>query len=468
MTKRGFGGVRPSGEPTRRESEILFEIPQRKGSLAWKSSNPPVQKYLDYLSRYSKSEDSRINYLDILRRFCGETNMMPEQLVCLSQLEVEFLVQQTIDRMNNEHKSRRYVNTVLKRLRTFFKANGFDDLNVHQLHVPRRYRSKREYITTREDNWAMADATTCPRDRAIMLCLWTSGLRMSTFRALNYGDIREELENGATCIRIVVEPYLKERVHGACKGNIPYYTFISSEAVDALKVYLNQRREIYGELHDDDPLFSSRWRQYDKRDRPKSRLSHTHINRILKDAARLASIDDWKWISAHTLRKSFESVLRSTTIDGGRMDPSCQQILFGHILPGSQDTYYDRNDVQYHLEEYRKLNFSRPRDMRMSDHLMATLRAARDISEAPDVILHQYIHTHYDDTLVWDRLPDDRRITILNDAIEWWRSEHPSGRAPEQTDIVVDQSEVEDYLKRGYKFVDNLGDRAIVRLPGGG
>jgi len=31
----------------------------------------------------------------------------------------------------------------------------------------------------------------------------------------------------------------------------------------------------------------------------------------------------------------------------------------GHILPGSQDVYYDKADVEFHRREYARLDFSR-------------------------------------------------------------------------------------------------------------
>ena len=40
------------------------------------------------------------------------------------------------------------------------------------------------------------------------------------------------------------------------------------------------------------------------------------------------------------------------------MDNSTQQFLFGHILPGSQDTCYDKTKDEYHRSEYLKLDFT--------------------------------------------------------------------------------------------------------------
>jgi len=47
----------------------------------------------------------------------------------------------------------------------------------------------------------------------------------SALVALNYGDIREELEKGEEHVKVPVYPEMKERVSDACKGEIPYYTF---------------------------------------------------------------------------------------------------------------------------------------------------------------------------------------------------------------------------------------------------
>ncbi len=39
------------------------------------------------------------------------------------------------------------------------------------------------------------------------------------------------------------------------------------------------------------------------------------------------------------------------------MDKGTQEFLFGHILPGSQDAYYDKDKIGFHRTEYEKLNF---------------------------------------------------------------------------------------------------------------
>jgi hypothetical protein len=75
-------------------------------------------------------------------------------------------------------------------------------------------------------------------------------------RALHYGDIKEELEAGIALLLIDIKPdILKARVHIAAKGRIPYYTFISKEAVEALLCYFNKRKRYYGDIGEDEHVF---------------------------------------------------------------------------------------------------------------------------------------------------------------------------------------------------------------------
>jgi integrase len=273
---------------------------------------------------------------------------------------VEELIQGYVDCLAKQNASRSYLNTIIKRLRTFFHVNGYTDLKLHRYYQPTRYRRRDEYIPTKAEVHAMANASGSNRDRAIVLVLWSSGLRVSTFCALNYGDVSgEPYEHGESCVLLPVYPEMKTRVPAACKGEIPYYTFICPDALDAVKVYLLEREELYGRLEPEDPLFHSDWHLWKRSERSHRRLGRRGVGLIVKKAARRSGIKNWQLVTSHCLRKAFESVLHSPTRTGGRLDKGTQQFLFGHILPGSQDTYYDKSRIDFHRQEYAKLVFSR-------------------------------------------------------------------------------------------------------------
>lgn len=379
---KAFGKFYP-GRPTSGKSfEVRFKIDKSDG---WKSGLPSVQNLLDHLARYTSSESSREIYLNVLKRFCEWSGYDPEKLVRLAKKAVEKLVQGYVDELAKKDRSKAYINSLIKRLRTFFRVNGYvrgKELTIRAYHVPARYRKIPEYIPTKSEVHAMADAAGSRRNRALILTLWSSGLRVSTLCALNFSDVETELANGEPYIIIRVYPEMKRRVADACKGQISYYTFLCPEAGLALRTYLIEREEKYGKIRSEDPLFYSDWTLWNREERSSKRLGRRGVGLIIKKVARLAGIPQWTYVTPHCLRKAFESVLRSPTVDSGRMDKATQEFLFGHILPGSQDPYYDRTKVDFHREEYAKLDFSRSgMSRKMIDKLIDVLELEKYLSE---------------------------------------------------------------------------------------
>jgi len=339
-----------------RQFERFFGITSREGSEAWKSKYKSVQNLLDHLSRFGKSESSKEVYLNQLRRLCIWLKLDPDQLANLPKHKVEMSVQRFVDQTAGLNRSRAYVNSMIKRFRTFFRVNNKSP-KLHAYSIPPRYRKRPEYIPTISEARAMAIAAESLRNRSLILAAWSSGLRVSTLCALNYGDIANDLSADCASVRIPIYPDMKRRLPDACKGNIPYYTFICREAVEALRTYLRDRSEKYGSLDSESPLFHAEWTLWDRKERSDKRLGRRTVAKVIRRAAKLAGISQWIYITPHTLRKAFESVLRNPTVDGGRMDKGTQEFLFGHILPGSQDAYYDKDKIGFHRNEYEKLNF---------------------------------------------------------------------------------------------------------------
>jgi integrase len=203
----------------------------------------------------------------------------------------------------------------------------------------------------------MADAAGSLRDRAIILSLWSSGVRVSTLCALDYRDVVTELENDEPHVMIPIYPEMKTRVADSCKGLIAYYTFISAQAGNSLRNYIREREE-GSKLGRQDALFCSNWNLWLSEERSRKRIGRRGIELIVKKSAKLGGILQWKHVTPHCLRKSFKSILRSNTKDGGRLDSGTQEFLMGHILSGTQDAYYDKTKVDFHRDEYAKLDFS--------------------------------------------------------------------------------------------------------------
>lgn len=392
-----------SQRTTDKYSQITFQNQPRNSvkcfkSLkvnGWRSEYVSVDVLLRHLSRKCGSEASRRVYLNRLHSFCVYAEMDPDTLIRLPKDVIEGLVQDFVDGYNDGKHSIRYLNNMIELLKTFFKVNGFKgakELEVERYYMPARYRKVLEYIPKKNEVYNMADSACSLRDRAIILTLYSSGIRNSTLRALLIRDVEEELSKSVSNLLIPVYPEMKLIDPFACKGNISYFTFTCDEATEAIKLYLRERKEKYGEILSHEPLFASDYNQIDRNERKSKILSPRQLQFIIKTAARRAGIPQWRLITPHCLRKAFETVLHSELIDGGRLDPKIQEFFMGHILPGSEDAYFDKTKIEYLRAEYAKLNFGRVVvENKFKVLRMAVARVFEGTGIDPDKVMEEYV-----------------------------------------------------------------------------
>lgn len=307
----------------------------------WSSECESVDKLLRHLRRRSKSTSTRRTYLQKIRGFCEAVEMDPDELVELPKDRAEELVQGYADSYNTSEYSVKTTNLVLTALRTFFRANGFKNsrsLEVESYHMPSRRGKMDEQVPQKHEVYLMADSARSLRDRAIVLTLYSTGLRNSTLRALRYKDVKEELLQELTNIKIPVYPEMKEVLPPACKNGVTYFVFACREATEALRRYLQNRTDRWGEIGDEDPLFASKYNQVNSSRRNRKFLTARQLRNVVKSAAKRAGLQQWKDTSPKSLRKSFENVLRSKTADGNRLDTKVQEFFMGHVLGGARTT----------------------------------------------------------------------------------------------------------------------------------
>ena len=120
----------------------------------------------------------------------------PGELVPAS-LETREVAQKFVNEMLNsgKHESARYARACLA---SFFRAN---DVSLH-LDPISKFTKKTEVIPTKEQVYVMADYTRSLRDRAIILCMYQSGLGVTPLRNLNYGHVKEQIEKNRIPIRV--------------------------------------------------------------------------------------------------------------------------------------------------------------------------------------------------------------------------------------------------------------------------
>jgi integrase len=321
----------------------------------WKSSYDSVNKALRHYSRKVRSEKTRENFGITLMLFCKHSSLDPDAIVASGPAEVSKICQDFTDHLREKGYSIIYVNVSQAYLKTFFKENGFiaeREVKVERYHQPSRYHKKAEYIPDSEEIRRMGYASGSAKNRAMIFTLYTSGLRNSTLRAIRLGDLKQELETKLNAVKIPVYPEMKSIDSAACKGDIPYYSFIESETIRAIREYLSEKKERFGEIAETEPLFCSDSNQVARDEQRHTPVSKNGLERMVKRAAKQAGIERWNDVTPKCLRKAYESALRNN-----RLDPKDQEFLMGHILPGTQDPYYDSTKVEDLRTKYAKIDF---------------------------------------------------------------------------------------------------------------
>lgn len=436
---------------------------------SWHSRCVSVQRLLDYLRlRKSGSARSARSHCNSLGRFCVHCGTTPDEVTKLPRDEIEELVQQHCDmlmeRSRRNGPSARYANTTLASLKTFFACNGFNrkngsELRVSNYHQPPRTRNTPEYVPTLREGLTMAERSKSKRDRAIVLTLATTGLRNSALRAMKVGDILAELRDGRQVLLIQVEPdWNNNRVSGSCKNCIPYYTFTARIATEAIKAMIAEREATFGACLPEETLFMSNYNQIAPAQRRLKTLTARELQVVVKKAAKAADIVDWNNVHVQTLRKVFESVLRSPLIDGGAMDPKDQEFLMGHLLPGSQDNYYDHSKVERMREIFSKLVFeNKPHVHDLS------LQMWQKFAKVLGVDASQVTETRAMKEKELQRklsMQEEEELLeqLVGQAIQGIR------QGVSAKDKIVQLIELQQHIESGWSFVASLGDgRAVIR-----
>ena len=358
-------GPKGHRRPQRTEARSYLKI--AIGGDGWHSQFSSLDKAFQYLQvRKSNSSDTMKQLSSLLYRLCEFSKKTPDELVRLDKEELERLVDTFVKKEIWDHSEwGKTANTSVAILKVFFRENGFrrergEELELTKYRVPPRTLKREEYIPDPTEAIRMANA--CgggSRDRALIMILAFSGLRNSTLRALRYRDVKDELLAGKENLLIRVRRDMKKIIPGACKGEIPYYTFSTKTTTEALKHYLEERLRKNGSIDDDAPLFPTTFTWISNRDRREhTPLSQRELEFIVQKAARLARIEKWNVVTPHKLRKTFHSFLRNQPPEA-RLDGKDQEFLVGHMLPGSQDTYYDKTKTEEMRTKFAKLVIER-------------------------------------------------------------------------------------------------------------
>jgi integrase len=209
--------------------------------------------------------------------------------------------------------------------------------------------NNRKVNLTKDDIRKLVSAAKTLRDRAIILVLYQSGMDLATLRSLKVRDVQRGLESGEVPLRL----NLQRRKEG-----VEYHSFISTDAIEAVRAYLQERMRRDKALDPESPLFIrekvvKEWTYKDgvKRKRsPVPEIANSLVEKFFREIAveaKLISAEEiatrhFNAVHPHCLRTAFATAMRNSGADFGTIE-----FFLGHKLPGAAGAYIGDVDQAY-------------------------------------------------------------------------------------------------------------------------
>jgi integrase/recombinase XerD len=328
---------------------------------------PEIKKWVR-----EKSEGSVNNYLTAMKLYMNFTGLNPDQMLDEAEEDMkksrrdrglpesrlldfhEYLLTK-----HSKMKGRKTGSTGVSKnlakmyfsaIRGFYKANGFF-LNVK---TPRATNKKENFkLELRpKDVKKLVDLATYLRDKSIILCMFQSGMDVSTICSLNYGDIARQLKEEKAPLMIHVN---------RDKESVEFHTFLGRDAIEALKLYIQERERKYGEkLQHDTPLFVKEGAKKLSFERITTNLIQNMFRDLVLTAGIVTEdeleVSDINPARPHALRSAFSTILK---LEG--VNELFVEYMLGHAIP------YNGAYFRPHPEELRKVYSEHERALSISE-----------------------------------------------------------------------------------------------------
>jgi len=295
--------------------------------------SPALKYWQDEIA--TKGEATKEIYARNFAEFLKFVNMNPDQLLAQRQddilnrdiktqrrIESQFL--SFIAKKKKEGYAAATLQIIFASIRSFFEIH-YCPLRMRRKDYPTgdsngvRRATKEAILKVLYDKRTRNKAT----ERAMFLFLKDSGLRISDARRLNCGFFLEALEKNPDTDLIPISIITQ-------KTKLLAKTFIGEEAIEAIKDYLEERKE--GSRHvapetitKESPLFRT-WTSGEVKRIPRGSFSGLIREAFVRNGE--------KRMSAHSLRKKLQTDLEKAGVNPNWID----QIL-GHKLINSRDAY---------------------------------------------------------------------------------------------------------------------------------
>ena len=294
--------------------------------------------YRTFLQYYQTKYGKDKNFTDFLDRIFAEIKKPQREQRKIIETELS----EFIDFQKKKGKSNNTIRLYIASIQNFLK---YKNINVTisfigNMPPPTAKKTNGKHEWRIDQIRQFVEATKNYRDKAIIVCMFQSGLAVNEICNLDYGDILGEFEEGTLpiCLKLVRE-----------KTSVEFKTFFGRDAVKYLKLYLATRKN----LKPESPLFSkARIRGGEEKLTPS--VIQTIFGQIAKDLPFIKQNGGYNPARPHSLRAGFNSRLI------GKIDGTLREFWMGHAISGQKSAYLNMptdelRNLYMVAEEYLKI-----------------------------------------------------------------------------------------------------------------
>lgn len=296
---------------------------------------------MDFFDKTEAAQNTRKLYIQALQHYTGVASKSPRELIEEAEAEIK----------DGKLMRERSLNKYLTSFKKFIEEKDFAPITrnvfitgvtsfyrAYDIPLPNHFKTRKAQplkenavngFIKKKTIIKMIHSAASLRDKAIILTMASSGMAMNEARNLRVKDAKNVDERG-----IITLFLSRQKVAGAVE---PYYAFLSPEAVDAIKVYLEERNrsELARVKGDTDYLFVN----YQDGGQVGERMFQYIFFQIglklgyIKDGRQPYEVNP---LSSHKLRKFYSNILKNEeVVDDGFID-----YTMGHTTPAVQRAYH--------------------------------------------------------------------------------------------------------------------------------
>jgi integrase len=301
------------------------------------------QRCLVVFEHAIKAEATKRNYLYCLQKFKEYYKIRDYQsLTEISPKDLQVMLEDYLFDLKNRY-SPNSIQSIFYALELFFSMNDviLNFKKIRKMFPALEKETGNEAYSTK-DVQEILKVCSKKRQKALVHFLASTGIRAGAVPELKMKHLKEMPHD---CLALTVYPDSREE----------YVTFLTPEANIALDDYLDERRKDGEMLHEDSPIFRTRYRLGIEKVQEISKMSvHSIMHRIVgkaKTTRKKQTKNRYSVMVAHGLRKRFNTILKSNN----SVNSNLAEKMMGHSVTIQLDNSYLKPTIDRVFEEFVKI-----------------------------------------------------------------------------------------------------------------